>query len=454
MSSGLKARLRICCGNILKIRNKLAHIASVCLEDVQRCSQDCLFLVKNIASTLNLHFHLLDSERPNFIKLQQCLDDLKDLKNRFTKDELIVMTEADRSFLVDVQLVFSAEPVLSTNLGNTVACSINSRRQLSPLVKVHGRKDELSKLTSLLTPRASGSWPKVLLTGPPGIGKTTLALAASAEISSIYPIQFLLQSSSVEALYSDLIIASPGNACVNERDIDGQEMQKAVMDILLSLPNSLLVFDDLFDPLLAQDFLSLDKHAVLFVTHSKTVWEEQLPTSSLQLMTGSLDLSGLDDDDAYSLLRAIVIRGKTNNRAVWEAVDQHRELIKGQLLPLIEKLPLGIHIVGSLIAQELLEVSQLVDFVNGRSDLSLTEIEMSGTCLGDKHVRGVSGVVELALEHLPKDDLTRRLLYTMAFIPYHRVPVWFLKHVAFDDSLYGSSDQCFTAILKGGLVKR
>ena len=240
---------------------------------------------------------------------------------------------------------------------------------------------------------------------------------------------------------------------MDERRIDGQEMQKAVMDFLTSLPSSLLVFDDLFDPLLAKDFLSLGKHAVLFVTHSRTVFEEQLPTSSLQLMTGSLALADLEDDDAYSLLRAIVIRGKANNRAAWEAVDQHRELIQGQLLPLIENLPLGIHIVGSLIAQGLLELQQLVDFVNGQSDLSLTEIEMSGACLGDKHVRGVSGVVELALEHLPKDDVIQRLLYTLAFIPYHRVPVWFLKHIVFDDSLCLSFEQCFTAILKGGLVQ-
>ena len=449
MSYGLKARLRNCCGNILKIRNKLAHIANVCLADVQRCSQDCLFLVKNIASALNFDFHsqLLDSERTNLIELERYLNDTNDLKSRFKKEKLISMMEADRSFVVDVQLVFSVEPALSTSLGNTVACSMNSRRHLSPLVKVHGRKDELSKLASLLTPRPNGSWPKVLLTGPPGVGKTTLALAASAEVSSIYPTQFLLQSSSVEALYSDLLISNA------ERSIDGQEMQKAVMDFLTSLPSSLLVFDDLFDPLLAKDFLSLDKHAVLFVTHSKTVWEEQFPTSSLQLITGSIGLSGLDDDDAHSLLRAIVIRGKANNRATWEAVDQHGELIKGQLLPLVENLPLAIHIVGSLIAQQLLEIQQLVDFVNGRSELSLTEFEMSGACLGDKHVRGVSGVVELALENLPKDDLTRRLLYTLAFIPFHRVPVWFLKHVVFDDSLYGSSERCFSAILKGGLVQ-
>ena len=457
VSSSIKGRLLNCCGNIIKIRNKLAHMANVCLADVQRCSKDCLFLVKNIAFSLNFDFHdhLLNSEKS--ILIEQCLHDLNDLKNRFEKDKLVSVMEAylDRSFPAGVPLTLVVEPVLSINFGKIGAFNMNSRRQLSPLVKVHGRKDDLSKLTSLLTPRTSGSWPKVLLTGPPGIGKTTLALAASAEVSSIYPMQFLLQSSSVEALYSDLITASAGDVHIDERVHDGQEMRRAaVMDILTSLSSSLLVFDDLFDPLLAKDFLSLEKHAALFVTHSKTVWKEQLPTSSFQLMTGSLDLSGLDDDDAYSLLRTIVIRGKTNNRAAWEAVNQHRELIQGQLLPLIENLPLAIHIIGSLIAQELLEVQQLVDFVNGRSELSLTEVEMSGACLGDKHVRGVSGVVELALEHLPKDDVIRRLLYTLAFIPYHRVPVWFLKHVVFDDSSYGSAEQCFHAILKGGLVQK
>ena len=91
--------------------------------------------------------------------------------------------------------------------------------------------------------------------------------------------------------------------------------------------------------------------------------------------------------------------------------------------------------------------------MQGGSDLSLSTLEANSASLGDRHVRGITGIVDLALEYLPKDELTKQLLYLLAFIPQKRVPKWFLRQVVGNSCQYDFSDDCFKALLQGGLVQ-
>ena len=134
--------------------------------------------------------------------------------------------------------------------------------------------------------------------------------------------------------------------------VDNGKTEKSIMAILLSLARSLLVFDDLFDPRLMKKIIQQEKHAMLFVTHSSSQWRRQPGLS--HCLTGSMTLGVLDSEQAYSLLRSVVIRGPFNCKVKWEAIDRHRKPIKDRLLAPFDHLPLAIIILGTLLAQDLL----------------------------------------------------------------------------------------------------
>ena len=246
----------------------------------------------------------------------------------------------------------------STNFSDqTLTHLSNSQRVLFPLARLHGRERELSKLISLLAPLRNGCCPKVLLSGQPGIGKTALPVAASAELSDVYASQYLLQASCLDTLYCDLIMyAAPrDNHMAEEFHFQVLTMAKQrnrSWPYCRLWQDLYIVFDDLFDPRLMKKIIQQEKHAMLFVTHSSSQWRRQPGLS--HCLTGSMTLGVLDSEQAYSLLRSVVIRGTFNCKVKWEAIDRHRKPIKDRLLAPFDHLPLAIIILGTLLAQDLL----------------------------------------------------------------------------------------------------
>ena len=457
VSPSSKSRLQFCCSNILQTRNKLAHGVQLQLSDVQRCVQDCLTVVQSAPAELDVcqQEHI---ERMGISELKRCKQDLHFFVGNTHVHQSNQDGRLNRSHANAAPVYVHLTPHSnSTNFQSdqTLTHLSNSQRVLFPLARLHGRERELSKLISLLAPLRNGCCPKVLLSGQPGIGKTALAVAASAELSDVYASQYLLQASCLDTLYCDLIMyAAPRDNHMQRNStfsVDNGKTEKSIMAILSSLARSLLVFDDLFDPRLVKKIIQQEKHAMLFVTHSPSQWRRQ-PGLSLCL-TGSMTLGVLESEQAYSLLRSVVIRGTFNCKVKWEAIDRHREPIKDRLLAPIDHLPLAIIILGTLLAQDLLSQGKLLRCVQGGSDLSLSTLEANSASLGDRHVRGITGIVDLALEYLPKDELTKQLLYLLAFIPQKRVPKWFLRQVVGNSCQYDFSDDCFKALLQGGLVQ-
>ena len=445
--SSSKSRLQFCCSNILQTRNKLAHGVQLQLSDAQRCVQDCLTIVQSAPAVLGVgqqeHMEMGISE------LKRCKQDLHFFaagNAHIHQNNQDCLLNHSYSNAAPAYVHLTPHSNSSNFSDQTLTHLSNSHRVLFPLARLHGRERELSKLISLLMPLRNGCCPKVLLAGQPGIGKTALAVAASAELSDVYASQYLLQASSLDTLYCDLIMQRNSTFSV-----DNGKTEKLIMAILSSLPRSLLVFDDLFDPRLVTRIVQQEKHAMLFVTHSSSRWRRQPGLS--RCLTGSMTLGVLDSEQAYSLLRYVVIRGTFNRKVKWSTINRHRELIKDRLLAPFDHLPLAIIILGTLLAQDLLPPGKLLLCVQGGSDFCLSTLEANSASLGDRHVRGITGIVDLALEYLPKDELTKQLLYILAFIPQKRVPKWFLRQVVGNNCQYDFSDDCFIALLQGGLVQ-
>ena len=462
MSSVVRTKLKHSATFVRIMRNKVAHNSPFSSSEAQRCVQECINLLETLSALVSKPL----GQSCDVTVLKQCILDLQSLSRRrkfgYSK------TDFDKSFGVfSSRVTLSVElPYQQQNQGFSVVeyeheveqhpkyvetvLSVQHRIAF-PLPTLYGREEDLSSLVRMLSSKTDRSKPRVLLTGHPGVGKTALAISASAQLRNVYRSQYLLQASSVESMYADISVEGQ-QGLFNSLHCDSRARASAVLDFLASLPESLIVFDDLFDPRLVRKLIQLGKHAMLFITHSRKVWQ-QWPDLNCQI-THHISAKQLSNDKAYRLFESVISRGKWKNSAMWEKVEKHRELFKQKLREEMENLPLAIILLATLLSENILPLTQLFHSDSLLDRVSISEEEANGASFGDRHVRGVSGIVEFALLYLPNDLTTKHLLFLMAFIPCREVPVWFLKLVLYEAGHTSvCMEECLSTIAVGGLVQ-
>ena len=144
------------------------------------------------------------------------------------------------------------------------------RLMLSSPKDLGGRDDILSKLlslTTITTCERQEPQPRVLLHGPPGVGKTVVVGKLASNLLCTYPKQYTFRAGTAFALHDDI---SSFLICLNIKTeqkpssrIEFSLFKKYLLDQEDSL---LLVFEDVLEPNLVMALLPSDKHCVIIIS--------------------------------------------------------------------------------------------------------------------------------------------------------------------------------------------
>ena len=264
--------------------------------------------------------------------------------------------------------------------------------QLPPPVRLTGRAESIAAMDAA---RESGA---ILLTGPPGVGKTALAVSWGHAVRGAYP---------DGALFADLHGHAPDGPA-STRDVLGRFLRALGVDARL-IPADLAELTDLYRSIMA------DKRMLVLIDDALTaaLVIPLLPSSpeSLAVITSRLRLGGLaargarvihvdrlDADAAVELLSRII--GDDRARA---APHKARELID-----LCEGLPLAVCVAGArLAARSKWLVSEMVEAMSlERERLAALRME------GDQAVRGA---LDISYRGLPAE--AARMYRLMGLFP-------------------------------------
>ena len=233
---------------LLRSRNKLAHGKPVDFSQARDAMTDAKETILTLSSGSS-EFPL-DSVCPLF--------QFSKMKGRAIEHEL--------SYVAKVT-VFKEERKESTLL---------SRLMTSKPRFLVGREELQKKLRLLIMssfelPSQVSLAPRILLYGPPGVGKTALVRTLTKGLEDKFRKQYSFMATTEEALICDIY-----HFLKSEHHIGNGKA--AFTDMLSSCADTfLLIFEDVRCPELVLSLLPPDKHCVLFTSVSERIWTEVNP---------------------------------------------------------------------------------------------------------------------------------------------------------------------------------
>ncbi|WKD37179.1 tetratricopeptide repeat protein [Streptomyces xanthophaeus] len=215
------------------------------------------------------------------------------------------------------------------------------QRQLPPeATHFVGREHHLAELTTLLTPRQRTSVPLVSIVGPPGIGKTSLALRTAHRLSTAYPDgQWYVRLSDsrgnprpMHEIIADLLHASGMD--VSSLPAERQQLT-GVLRSRLADRRVLIVLDDVHDSAQVADLLPGTPSSAVLSVH-RAYLPDLVAVHGARVLT--LDL--LSHQEAEDVFTAVLGRepAAVSGATVAELVD------------LCGRLPLALRIAGGHLA--------------------------------------------------------------------------------------------------------
>ena len=304
-----------------------------------------------------------------------------------------------------------------------------------------------SKSSNLTLP-----WPRLLLHGEPGIGKTAVVRELSRRLEKSHPHQGSFQATNEATLTADIRLflkmemqektdhASPAFLC------------SAFKDYLHQTTKSfLLVFEDVGDPCLVTPLISESNHSIIFTSPNNLSWRENgfIPGE----VTG-IRLDRLGEEDSMLLLAQTLI--DNGCKQLWDSISRTSaeiEHLRSFLSKDMAGLPLAVRLVAFQLCQDN-SMSTLLSKVIKEASSEQRSIA-DEKAAGRVHVRGFYHVVRYAVLGMSNDKYKLIVCFALSILKLSWPSSLFLELVL--ERLNYTSDQihgCLQALMKTGLVTK
>ena len=389
-----------------KQRNRLAHTEDVSINDSLACLQDIhAFFHPGILQTCNDASHPTAGAVKCIGESVCVLKYLSTLPNKKAKINIAF----DRLTSRDEHVVH--------------------RLMLSSPKDLVGRDDILSKLlslTTITTCESQQSQPRVLLHGPPGVGKTAVVRKLASDLLCTYPKQYTFRAGTEVALHDDI---SSFLTCLNiktEQKSSSRPTFSLFKQYLLDQENSLLlIFEDVLEPTLVMALLPFDKHSVIMTSFTDCAWRK-LNFVPSRLFPFQIDPLGVQD----SLLLFKQVLVSNGRRNLFDDVWQNavtKENLRFFLAEGLLGFPLAIRPFAFQLCEENTTAFDFLLLINQSVSSDRTRSDERGA--GRVHVRGFFHVVQCALNSISSEDSALQLCFLLSLLPSCQSPHWFVKSV-------------------------
>ena len=416
---------------IQKTRNSLAHGDDVSVSEVHNCFQKVeRFLVKGAGKTLT-----------NKLVFLKTVDTGLNILKTFA---LQVSANKD---LFDKEILSSIEPT-----------SEQARLLLSGPRELVGREEVLQQLSFLMRhPQSVCSeglpsaalWPRVLVHGQPGIGKTAVVRALSRRLEKPLPQQCAFQGSTEPALLADISLFLKVE--LQTRDVSSPAVRSNFKNFLCQTTKVFFfVFEDVRDPNMVMPLLPQNNHCVIFTNSSDLSWRENgfIPGR----VTG-FPLHGLNEEDSLKLVSDVLIgEGSSEHTSMLQhLVEQER------LSNFLSKNMMGVPLALRLVAFQICHLSPTT-LSEMLKEINTTSEEWSAVdkdAAGRVHVRGFHHVVRHAMNGILTDTMKMTICFALSILECSGPQLMFVDLLVQRLNFTRLQvESCLESLIKTGLVTR
>ena len=334
-----------------------------------------------------------------------------------------------------------------------------NRLALSSENDLVGRKQVLKKLTTLLSGKVcdrENDHPKpvrVLVHGPPGIGKTALVRKVANLTSDVLPQQHIFQATTKETLATDIRFFL-------QTDIDDlPESNEALLFshfnqfLQKSKDKMLLIFEDVRDPSVLLSHLPEDKHCMLFTSCDDLSWVE---VGLVPNCVESIELSSLSASESLELLESILTSKKCLETFHHRCRNPNEK--KALVSFLTSDVMLGVPLAIRLFAFEL--CGKKADYV-GKFEAVINKLSTSSRLKADEraagriHTRGFHHVVRLAVSALKPGGADLKVCLLASLLPSGEFPMFVLQRACQQIGISPMDlHQSLNSLSNAGLISR